>query len=96
MMLDIKDSLKTFDPSEIEEVIENLKKSEFKHLQGEIRFELSGSLGILIYEASAQDRGRLLKRDSDAPPSSGFFLLFPRHDLVQLVKRVFDLREKSE
>ena len=95
-MTDVKKSLKTFDPKDIEKAIENLKKSEFKHVQGSVRFELSGSLGILIYEASEQDRDRLMKRDSDAPSPSGFFLLFPRHDLVQLLKTAFDLTEKSE
>lgn len=91
-MTEKQEPLKTFDLKDVEEIIERFKKSGFTHIKGQVNFELSGTFAILEVQTET-DR---IKGDDPENPSPGIFLLFPRHDLTQLVKAVFDLNEKSD
>lgn len=91
-MEEVKGTIKTFDPEEIKRVIEVPMKSGLLELRGEIRFELDQNFGIL----EVRTEKALLSGEwkEDQPP--GFFLLFSRNDLVELVKDSFGLRDVVE
>lgn len=89
-MTESRNSLKTFSSEDVDKIIEGFKRPDIKYVKGAINFEESGSFAILSVET---DKELFRGDDSDHQPS-GIFLLFPKYDLIQLVKDVFDLRDK--
>lgn len=91
-MAETKRSISTFDPKEIERIVEGARKSGLLELPGQVQFELDRTFAILeVHTEKALLSGEW---GEDQPP--GFFLLFSRNDLVELVKDSFGLRDAVE
>ena len=90
-MADLKDSLKTFDPKEIERIIEQHKELGFREIWGDLSFSVGQTFAILRVESEGLIEGEW---PENQPP--GFFLVFSRGELLDLVKRSFGLWELSE
>ena len=87
-MAENKNTVKAFDSSEPKRIIEELEAEGFRHLRGEVQISRHRSYTAICLISEQLFEGQ---EWPDEMPR-GAFLLLPTYDLVEVLKKAFDLR----